>query len=106
MAAAPKSRKDLESALILKAWKDDAFRQELLSNPKAAIEKLTGHRVPDDVQVVVHEETARTFHLCLPAKPASETGRALSDVDLETVAGGAGDMTITHTKCYGYCDYC
>ncbi len=36
MANEQKTRKDLEIALIMKAWKDDGFRQELLSNPKAA----------------------------------------------------------------------
>jgi hypothetical protein len=94
MASEPKSRKDLEAAVILKAWKDDAFRKELLSNPKAAIAKLTGKPLPADMQVVVHEETAKTLHLCLPAKPAKAAGGGeLGDEELEAVAGGAGDPT-------------
>jgi hypothetical protein len=99
MANEPKTRKDLETAVILKAWKDDAFRKELLSNPKAALAKLTGQPLPDDVQVVVHEETAKTFHLCLPATPATVT--ELDDQELEQVAGGGGAKP--KTQCGAWC---
>lgn len=98
MANEPQSRKDLETAVILRAWKDDAFRRELLANPKAAIAKVTGKPLPDDLQVVVHEETAKTLHLCLPAKPAPTAGAELADEELEAVAGGASD---TYSSCKG-----
>ena len=93
MADEPKTRRDFETALILRAWKDDAFRRELLSDPKAAIAKVAGRRLPDDVEVVVHEETAKTIHLCLPEKPATalRRGAELSDDDLGAVAAGATD---------------
>ena len=31
-----------DRVIIEKAWEDEAFKQELLANPKAAIEKLAG----------------------------------------------------------------
>jgi len=96
MADELKTRKDLEAAVIMRAWKDDAFRRELLSDPKAAIARLTGKPLPAGVKVVVHEETATTLHLCLPARPAKAAGAGeLSDAELEAVAGGGGDPTVS-----------
>ena len=86
MANEQKTRKDLEIAIIMKAWKDDGFRKELLANPKAAIAKLTGKPLPADLQVVVHQETAKTIHLVVPEKPASTD--ELNEEELGKVAAG------------------
>jgi hypothetical protein len=56
--------------LIAKAWEDEAFKQELLSNPKAAIEEALGVSLPEGIEVYVHEQTPTAVHLVLPMKQA------------------------------------
>ena len=79
-------QQDLESQLIAKAWQDPAFKQTLINDPKGTIEKETGMKIPDGVEIQVHEETADTLHLVLPPKP--EEGE-LSEEELELAAGGS-----------------
>jgi len=68
---------------------DEAFRQRLIEDPKAAVEQELGARLPEEVRVVTVEETADTIYLVLPATPmAGREGVELSDQQLESVAGG------------------
>jgi len=69
--------------VIARAWEDAAFKQELLRNPRVAVQKLTGVVLPDDFELNVVEETQNTLYLVLPA-PTDE----LSDAELSFVAGG------------------
>jgi hypothetical protein len=84
---------DLTAQLIARAWKDDAFKEELLRDPTAvAARELAqlagGATLPADVQIQVLEETPTTHYVVLPAKPAIESGDELSEADLQSVAGG------------------
>ncbi len=61
------TRGDIERHLILKAWEDEAFKQELLSDPKAVWLQefpisLSG------VEIEVLEETPTTLYLVIPAQ--------------------------------------
>jgi hypothetical protein len=85
-AAPVATRRELESALIQKCWKDAAFRKEVVNDPKAMLEKHLGRKLPDQVNIFIHEEDANTLHLSIPPAPANLT--ELSDADLEKVAGG------------------
>ena len=80
------ARKDKEAEIIAKALKDAAFKQELLSNPKAAIEREVGQTLPPNIEIQVVEETPTTLYLVLPS--TSTVPRELSDQQLESVAGG------------------
>jgi len=62
-------RQDIERRLVIKSWKDEAFRKQLLEDPKVAIEQEFGGKIPEDVEIVVHEETPKERHLVLCAKP-------------------------------------
>jgi hypothetical protein len=84
---------DVTAQVIARAWKDEAFKQELLSNPKGVLERelaqlAPGATLPADIQIQVLEETSTTHYVVLPAKPPIESGEALSEVELERVAGG------------------
>ena len=69
--------------IIEKAWRDPAFKAQLIANPAAAL-KAEGIELPEGVTVTVVEDGADHFHMVLPPAPAEE----LSDEDLEAVAGG------------------
>ena len=76
------SQESLLKKLVAKAEEDTDFRGRLLANPNSALKEVFGIDVPDDFNVIVHEDAARTAHLVLPA--TSE----LTDAQLQQAAGG------------------
>lgn len=73
------NRKRAELRLIMRAWKDLAFRRELLEAPKATMERELGVKFAGDAEVVIHQETPKTLHLVLPVRPETR----LADADVE-----------------------
>jgi hypothetical protein len=65
----PKTPKDLEPEIIAKAWENEQFRQELLSNPKEAIAKTLGAKLAENLEVRVVQETPNSLYLVLPVMP-------------------------------------
>lgn len=84
--SANKNRKEIESELIAKAWKDETFKQELINNPKAVFARELGQELPENLTIRVLEETGNTIYLVLPTSP--QVSEELSDEALEAVAGG------------------
>ena len=78
------SSRQKTAAIIAKALKDDGYREELLANPKHAIQQEFGKELPLGLEVRVVEESSNVVYLVLPPKPVVE----LSETDLEAVAGG------------------
>ena len=78
----------LQEKVIVKAMKDEAFRQELLVNPKGALERELGITLPQGVNVQVHEDTSTTIHIVLPMKAQTGEPMELSDAELEQATGG------------------
>jgi hypothetical protein len=72
--------------MVSKAWRDEAFKNRLLSDPTAVL-KEHGLELPPGVQIRVVEDTEKVIHLPLPRKPATEA--EISEEALEQVAGGA-----------------
>lgn len=83
--ASPRTRETIERELATKAWQDDAFMDELRSNPKAVIAREYGVQLPDSMNLKVVEEDASTLYLRIPPNPSNVE---LSDEQLELVAGG------------------
>jgi hypothetical protein len=81
-------RAEMERRLIERSLEDDVFRQQLLADPRAIIEREIGTQLPESVRVVAVEETADTIYLVLPSASPLGEGEELSDLELETVAGG------------------
>ena len=86
------TRRELETALIEKCWKDPEFKKAVVSDAKGMLERQMGQKLPPQVRIFVHEEDANTLHLTIPPAPANVT--ELSDADLENVAGGT-DVVLT-----------
>jgi hypothetical protein len=59
---------DIET-LVHKAWTDEAFKQELLRNPKQVIEREFSVTLPAELEIYIHEQTPTALHLILPMKP-------------------------------------
>ena len=72
-----------------KARHDEAFRAELLANPRAAVEKLFGTELPPQIKIQAIEEAPDTYIIGVPATIAVGEFGELSDSDLEAVAGGS-----------------
>jgi hypothetical protein len=79
---------DLQTRLVEKAMGDAAFRQKLVSAPRAAIEDELGVTLPDDVDIGVVEETPEKIWLVLPAAVPPAASQQLSDEELGAMAGG------------------
>jgi len=78
----------IQQQVLARAIKDAAFRQELLSNPKAVLAREYHVQMADTVTMRVLEEKPTTFTLVLP--PLETAMQELTDADLEAVAGGLG----------------
>ena len=69
---------------VARAWSDNAYRERLLSDPKAALAEV-GAEPPPGIEVSVVENTPDRVHLVLPVQPAEgEVG----DAQLAAAAGG------------------
>jgi hypothetical protein len=86
MEAQATTRRDLETALIEKCWKDPDFKKRVMSDPRGMLERHTGKTLPSQIKIFIHEEDENTLHFSIP--PAPSNLLELSDDDLERVAGG------------------
>lgn len=67
------------------AAKNKAFREELIRDPKSAIEKFTGETLPKDYNIkVIESDPAYSATFVLPLMLSDD----LTDDDLANVAGG------------------
>jgi hypothetical protein len=95
-------RAEVERRLVERSLKDDDFRERLLSEPEATIERELGVRLPEEVRVVAVEETAATIYLVLPPSATAGAqeealGGELSERELQEVAGGGDTSFCTFT---------
>ncbi|HEV8025676.1 MAG TPA: NHLP leader peptide family RiPP precursor [Candidatus Nanopelagicales bacterium] len=68
-------------ALITRrAIEDPDFRERLIDDPRSTITEATGQEVPEDIEIVVVENSPKSFHIVLPNSDLD-----LADID---VAGG------------------
>ena len=79
--------------LLARSATDYAFRQQLLTNPRAAVAEYTGKaisEVPESFNLVfIENDVTATFVL-----PDPFTAGELADSELEAVAGGSGSAEI------------
>lgn len=83
-------QQELFQKVINEAWENETFKKELLENPVAAIEKLTGKtlQIPEGKKFVVRDQTDNSkVYINIPANKKVEDAE-LSEEQLELVAGG------------------
>ena len=68
--------------IVDKSLVDEAFRQQLLSDPKTAISEELGITIPESMTIEVHESDMQTVHLALPPEPN------ITEEQLEAVSAG------------------
>jgi len=81
---------ELMQRIINEAWENGTFKQQLVDNPVAAIEKLTGGKLnlPEGKELVVRDQTDdKTIFINIPSNPNMEDVE-LSEEQLEIIAGG------------------
>lgn len=85
------TRSHVESLLHEQLMHDPDFRGELVSDPHAVLSKLIGIEIPLFVKITLHEESLTDIHVVIPRD------RALSDAELDLVAGGAAGGSLEPT---------
>lgn len=85
------TRRDLETRIVTRAWREPAYKQRLLKDPKGVLEDELRSldptiRLPSDLKVAVHEESANAYHLVLPRNPREITLSDVANDDLEALA--------------------
>ncbi|AZA58226.1 NHLP leader peptide family natural product precursor [Chryseobacterium shandongense] len=77
--------------IVQKAWEDAAFKKELVNDPVAAIEKLTGKKLnlPEGKKLVVRDQSDESaVYINIPSAPKNSVNAELSEEQLEAVSGG------------------
>ena len=81
----------LYAEIVQKAWEDSTFKEELVANPVAAIEKFTGKKMnlPEGKTIVVRDQTDESVvYINIPATQKKSVDVELNEEQLEAVAGG------------------
>jgi hypothetical protein len=99
MAQENPPREDLSRRLAERAARDPQFRQQLIDNPRQAVEEELGVTVPGHVEITVLEEAPTQVYVILP--PAAPAGSGLSESDLNQVAAGTTPLSSSYSPYFG-----
>ena len=80
------TRADVESRIATAIDEDPGFRERLLADPRGVVGELIGMDIPENVTVVLHEESLTHIHLTIPASDE------IAEHELELVAGGRDNL--------------
>jgi hypothetical protein len=104
------------SKITAQAWEDPAFKTQLITHPNDVL-KAHGMGFPDDYNVKIveagspeasgvgqysltqNDDRSYSVTMRLPQKPAEVAEGELSDAELESVAGGVGDICCCCSCC-------
>ncbi|WP_228378852.1 NHLP leader peptide family RiPP precursor [Chryseobacterium hispalense] len=89
-----KTAQQVLQLVISKAWEDQTFRKELIENPVAAIESLTGAKItlPEGKELIVADQSDNSkIFVNIPSEPDLEN-MELSEDQLEAIAGGGQNV--------------
>lgn len=89
---------EIMKTLAQKAWESSAFKEQLIKNPVATIEQVTGKTVTMlvNTKFVVEDQTDETvIYLNIPAEPNLDN-LVLTEEQLETISGGTSPLCICY----------
>jgi hypothetical protein len=66
--------------IILKAWEDTEFRKLLTEHPEQAL-NLYDIKVPKGKKIIVHHDTNKEIHICIPKKPSELSENSLKKIN-------------------------
>jgi len=92
------NKQEFVSKIISYAGERPEFKEKLLKNPKAVVEKMANFKFPEDFEVSVYEDTPTKLNIVLP-----NTSDELSEVELSAVSGG---VCWTFCSCEGDTSCC
>ncbi len=80
------------SATLAILYAEDAdFRAAFDKDPKATVAKVSGQEIPSDVEIVVHRNDPKRWHITLPVEGMDVA--QLGDKEMGDVAGGVSFFT-------------
>ncbi len=102
----PEKGAELMKTLAQKAWESSTFKEQLIKNPVATIEQVTGKNVTMLVnkRIVVEDQTDESLiYFNIPAKPNFDD-LVLTEEQLETISGGTSLVCGAYVLgvCIGY----
>jgi hypothetical protein len=83
VSEAASTRRELEAQIVARAWADEGFRERLKTDPRGAVQEVTGVKVPESIEIEVLEDTPEKGYLVIPLNRV-----AISEDELDAVAGG------------------
>ena len=88
-------RTEMERRLIERSPEDDAFRQQLLADPRTAVEQELGTRLPEDLRVLPWKRPPMPFtsFYLPPRKADSRTKDSLTRISVPPPAAAPGSTT-------------
>lgn len=94
----PVTRAEFEAGIVQKAWQDPEYKKRLLADPKKVVEEELGRyqpgaKMPENIQVHVHEETPNALHITLPVNP-KDYANLSGDEWMNEVTGGCVAVAI------------
>jgi hypothetical protein len=78
-------------SLIKEAESNPQFRERFISNPKDVLEEKLNFKLPEDFEVIVHQDTPQRLNIVLPLQ-----SEELSEIELEAISGAG---CYTHNDC-------
>jgi len=83
-------KSEIISKMISAAMESPELKAKLIENPKGVLEFMTNFKLPEDFEIVVHEDTPNKLNIVLPSNIEE-----LSELELSAVSGGV---------CWDNCD--
>lgn len=77
------NKQEIIATIVKLAIEKPEFKEKLLKSPKEAVEALINTKLPENFELVVHEDSPTKINIVLP-----NTSDELSEVELLAVSGG------------------